>query len=55
MNFIVIDGGTTNTRVALIQNDNIIKKNKIPYGAGSSVDIKSHIKNEINLLLQAII
>ena len=47
MNYITIDGGTTNTRISLVQNREIIQTEKLNIGARASIDSKELLKNGI--------
>ena len=46
-NYITIDGGTTNTRVSLVKDYEIIGTVKISLGARSGIDSKEPLKNAI--------
>jgi 2-dehydro-3-deoxygalactonokinase len=46
-NYITVDGGTTNTRICLVVNGNIVDTIKYNVGAGKSVDNKNILKNTI--------
>jgi len=54
--FIAMDGGTTNTRIALIQNGDILDILSIPVGAGANAKapgtLQSAVKDGIALLLR---
>lgn len=45
--YITIDGGTTNTRVSLVTDGNVIQTIKISAGAKSGIDDKTHLEKEI--------
>ena len=50
---ISIDGGTTNTRIALVDNGGVIDRVKISVGAGdSAADFKKILGEEIKRLLE---
>ncbi len=51
-NYITIDGGTTNTRISLVMENEVIKTIKIHVGAGSGKKeyLKSEIKNAVSEL-----
>lgn len=55
-NYITIDGGTTNTRISLVQNLKVIGRLKFPVGAragiGNGSILRETIKNGIEQLLQ---
>lgn len=54
--YITIDGGTTNTRVTLIKNRDLIDGIKLSIGARKSIEnkelLKSEIKRAINMLME---
>lgn len=53
--YITIDGGTTNTRISLVSNLQIIQTVKLPIGAGSCINgtskLKSKVRDSINKIL----
>lgn len=58
MIYITIDGGTTNTRVSLVNSNKIIKTVKLSMGARSGIDGSDELKREIKkavLSLQSIL
>ena len=46
-NYITVDGGTTNTRISLVVNGNIVDTIKYNVGAGKSIENKNILKNTI--------
>ena len=44
-NYITVDGGTTNTRISLVVNGNIVDTIKYNVGAGKSIENKNILKN----------
>ncbi len=54
--FLTIDGGTTNTRIGLLQARRVVDMLKLPYGAGSArkenIDLSSVIRDGIFTILQ---
>ena len=56
INYIAIDGGTTNTRISLVVNGNIVDTIKYNVGAGKSINnkniLKSTIKDGIDKILR---
>lgn len=46
-NYITIDGGTTNTRISLVENNEIIDTVKLQIGARAGIDGNSLLKSEI--------
>ena len=55
-NYITVDGGTTNTRISLVVNGNIVDTVKYNVGVGKSIEnkniLKSTIKDGIDKILR---
>lgn len=55
MNYITIDGGTTNTRISLVKNKKVIQTEKLNVGAKVSMDSKVGLKNGIKEAISKIL
>ena len=53
--YITIDGGTTNTRVNLVEDGNITATKKISRGARAGIDDRDGLKNELRSAISAIL
>lgn len=53
VNYITVDGGTTNTRVSLVCDNKVILTEKIAVGAGSGS--KTELKNAIKLAVRSVL
>jgi len=54
-NYITIDGGTTNTRISLVKDNNVIDTIKLQIGAKASIDNNSLLKIEIKKAISQIL
>lgn len=53
--YIAIDGGTTNTRISLVENGQIIDTIKLNVGARSSIENTAFLKNEVKSAIEKIL
>jgi 2-dehydro-3-deoxygalactonokinase len=53
--YITIDGGTTNTRVNLVENERIIASKKISRGAKAGIDDRDGLKTELKRAISSIL
>lgn len=53
--YITIDGGTTNTRISLVENRKIIDNIKLNIGARASIENKDSLKSEIKKAIEKIL
>ena len=53
--YITIDGGTTNTRVNLVENEKITAARKISRGAKAGIDDKDGLKAELKIAISSIL
>jgi 2-dehydro-3-deoxygalactonokinase len=53
--YITIDGGTTNTRVRLVENENIVSVKKISRGAKAGIDDRDGLKIELKNAISSIL
>ncbi len=53
--YITIDGGTTNTRVNLVEDEKITATQKITRGARAGIDDRDGLKNELKTAISAIL
>ena len=53
--YITIDGGTTNTRINLVENERIIAAKKLNRGARAGIDDREGLKLELKQAVETII